>query len=71
MAKLLILAASTGKNLELAMDLQSAAEVHGHDVDVMDLCALDLPIYTPESENSIRTSRQSIPPWSGFYRATE
>tara|TARA_B100000767_G_scaffold74295_1_gene70965 strand:- start:671 stop:1168 length:498 start_codon:yes stop_codon:yes gene_type:complete len=50
MAKLLILAASTGKNLELAMDLQSAAEVHGHDVDVMDLCALDLPIYTPESE---------------------
>jgi len=50
MAKLLILAASTGKNLKLAMDILSAAELHGHEVDVMDLCALDLPMYTPESE---------------------
>ena len=50
MAKLLILAASTGKNLKLAMDILSAAELHGHEVDVMDLYALDLPMYTPESE---------------------
>tara|TARA_B100000459_G_C8560089_1_gene193582 strand:+ start:174 stop:671 length:498 start_codon:yes stop_codon:yes gene_type:complete len=50
MAKLLILAASTGKNLKLAMELKAAAEIHGHEVDVMDLCALDLPMYTPESE---------------------
>lgn len=50
MAKLLIIASSTGKNLQLALDIQAAAEVHGHEVDVMDLCELDLPMYTPESE---------------------
>lgn len=51
MANVLILAASTGKNLDLAMSFRSAAEAMEHDAEVIDLCGLNLPLYTPETEN--------------------
>lgn len=58
MANVLILAASTGKNLDLAMNFRSAAESMGHDVDVIDLCGLNLPLYTPDNENKFNDLEQ-------------
>jgi chromate reductase len=58
MANVLILAASTGKNLDLAMSFRSAAESMDHDVDVIDLCGLNLPLYTPDNENKFKDLEQ-------------
>jgi|TARA_B110000914_G_C15246954_1_gene346826 chromate reductase len=55
MAKLLVLAASTGKNLDLAMSIHEAAESMGHDAEVLDLCALQIPLYTPETEEEFKS----------------
>tara|TARA_B110000495_G_C22925626_1_gene540921 strand:+ start:355 stop:852 length:498 start_codon:yes stop_codon:yes gene_type:complete len=54
MGNLLILAASTGKNLDLAMNIQVAAKSMEHDVEVLDLCALQIPLYTPQTEEEFK-----------------
>jgi NAD(P)H-dependent FMN reductase len=53
MANLLILAASTGKNLDLARQIADLAVQQNHEVDIMDLCEIDLPMYTPENEKEL------------------
>jgi len=53
MANLLILAASTGKNLDLAKQIGEVAVSRNHQFDVMDLCGLELPMYTPENEKRL------------------
>lgn len=66
MAKLLILAASNGKNLELSSEIQTAAEKQGHEAMILDLCDLGLPLYTPQAEKEnedlepIRSSMEHI-----------
>ena len=66
MAKLLILAASNGKNLELSSEIQTAAEKQGHEAMILDLCDLGLPLYTPQAEKEnedlepIRASMEHI-----------
>ena len=54
MGNLLILAASTGKNLDLAMNIQATAESMKHTVEVLDLCSLEIPLYTPETEEKFK-----------------
>ena len=54
MGNLLILAASTGKNLDLAMNIQATAESMKHTVEVLDLCSLQIPLYTPETEEKFK-----------------
>tara|TARA_B110000459_G_scaffold188249_1_gene221278 strand:- start:704 stop:1201 length:498 start_codon:yes stop_codon:yes gene_type:complete len=54
MGNLLILAASTGKNLDLAMNIQATAESMQHTVEVLDLCSLEIPLYTPETEEKFK-----------------
>ena len=58
MANVLILAASTGKNLDLAMSFRSAAESMEHDAEVIDLCGLNIPLYTPENETKLNDLEQ-------------
>lgn len=47
-----ILVASTGKNVALADAFKQRLEQLGANVDVIDLCRLDLPMYTPENEQN-------------------
>ena len=54
MGNLLILAASSGKNLDLAMTIQAAAESMKHEVEVIDICGLNLPLYTPDTEDEFK-----------------
>jgi len=58
MGNLLILAASSGKNLDLAMTIRAAAESMKHDVEVIDVCGLDLPLYTPDNEDEFKGLEQ-------------
>ncbi|NDE22126.1 MAG: hypothetical protein EBZ96_04490, partial [Synechococcaceae bacterium WB9_3_282] len=44
---MLILAASTGKNLELARSIESEAINQAMGCKVLDLCALNLPLFQP------------------------
>ena len=53
MSKITILAASTGKNLELAQTFQSSLEALGHQGIVVDICSLEIPLYTPEKEKAL------------------
>ena len=50
MKTLLIIAASNGKNLELAKNLADLARTEGLEPEVIDLVALDLVLYSTESE---------------------
>jgi|TARA_B110000444_G_scaffold234566_2_gene244963 NAD(P)H-dependent FMN reductase len=54
MGNLLILAASSGKNLDLAMSIQAVAESMKHSVEVIDICGLNLPLYTPDTEDEFK-----------------
>ena len=47
MADLLVIAASNGENLKLAQRFAAAAQAVGRRTDVLDLTALDLPLFTP------------------------
>jgi len=47
---MLILAASNGHNLVLARRVSSIAAEQGHGVELIDLVALGLPLYTPAAE---------------------
>jgi chromate reductase, NAD(P)H dehydrogenase (quinone) len=50
MAHILIMAASTGKNLDLASSFHHTVLSQGNTAEILDLCRLDLPMYTPETE---------------------
>lgn len=50
-ANVVILAASSGKNLILANRFQEAFESKNVDSEIVDLTTLDWPVYTPELEN--------------------
>ena len=45
----LVIAASNGQNLLLAERFAAAAREQGHSTDVLDLTALDLPLFTPRA----------------------
>ena len=53
MGRLIAMFASTGKNAKLAETICQQAIDMGHEAETLDLCALDLPIYTPETEAEI------------------
>lgn len=53
MPHILIVAASTGKNLELAQEFKHSLEVKGHEGTVVDLCSLNAPMYTPLAEKEL------------------
>lgn len=51
MSKLVILSASSGKNLELAKSIEEMAQSMGFTSEVMDLIELDLPLYSIKEES--------------------
>jgi NAD(P)H-dependent FMN reductase len=51
MADLLVIAASNGENLKLAHRFAAAAQALGRGTDVLDLTALDLPLFTPPARD--------------------
>jgi NAD(P)H-dependent FMN reductase len=51
MADLLLIAASNGENLKLAHRFAAAAQAMGRGTDVLDLTALDLPLFTPPARD--------------------
>ena len=53
MAHILIMAASTGKNLDLATSFYNTVLTQGNTAEIIDLCRLNLPMYTPEAEKEI------------------
>ena len=52
---LLVIAASNGENLKLAQRFAAQASALGHSTDVLDLTTVDLPLFTP------RTQEQNTP----------
>ena len=46
---LLVIAASNGENLNLAKRFAAAAQTQGHTAAVLDLTALELPLFTPRA----------------------
>lgn len=52
-SSVLILAASTGKNLQLAESFKQSLEDLGHKGTVLDLCSLNAPMYTPQAEKEL------------------
>jgi chromate reductase len=46
MAKFLMITATSGTNLELAERFSNVAKDKGHDSDIVDLAAMDLPMFT-------------------------
>jgi NAD(P)H-dependent FMN reductase len=51
MADLLVIAASNGENLKLAQRFAAAAQALGRRTDVLDLTAVDLPLFTPPARD--------------------
>jgi chromate reductase len=49
----LVIAASNGENLKLAERFAAAARQAGHSADVLDLTAIDLPLFTPRSQATL------------------
>ncbi|UPM50794.1 NAD(P)H-dependent oxidoreductase [Synechococcus sp. A10-1-5-1] len=50
MADVLVLAASNGENLKLAERFAAAAQSQGNSAEVLDLTAIDLPLFTPRAQ---------------------
>ena len=50
MADVLVLAASNGENLKLAERFAAAAQSQGSSAEVLDLTAVDLPLFTPRAQ---------------------
>ncbi|WP_415399767.1 NADPH-dependent FMN reductase [Synechococcus sp. W4D4] len=50
MADVLVLAASNGENLKLAERFAAAARSQGNSAEVLDLTAIDLPLFTPRAQ---------------------
>ena len=46
----LVIAASNGQNLQLAERFATAAQAQGQSAEVLDLTALDLPLFTPRAQ---------------------
>lgn len=46
----LVIAASNGQNLQLAQRFAAAARTQGQSAEVLDLIALDLPLFTPRAQ---------------------
>ena len=46
MARFLIITATSGTNYELAEMFSTSAEAKGHDVEIIDLSEMDLPLFT-------------------------
>lgn len=53
MAHLIVIAASSGNNLNLANRFSEQAGIMGHEVEILDLCSLELPMYTPNAEKKL------------------
>lgn len=49
---LLVIAASNGQNLQLAERFATAARAQGQNAEVLDLTAIDLPLFTPRAQAS-------------------
>ncbi len=49
MAKIAIWAASTGKNMELAEKFAAEIKSLGIEADIVDLCELEFPLFTPKA----------------------
>jgi chromate reductase len=47
--KITIITASNGKNLEISKDIQTYLKDHA-ECEIIDLCALDISLYTPERD---------------------
>ena len=52
MGRLVALYASTGKNADLAKSCAEIAQNVGHEAQLIDICGLDFPLYTPEVEEA-------------------
>jgi len=52
MGRLVALYASTGKNADLAKSCAEIAQKLGHETQLVDVCGLDFPLYTPEVEEA-------------------
>ena len=50
MADVLVLSASNGENLKLAERFAAAAQSQGRSAEVLDLTAVDLPLFTPRAQ---------------------
>lgn len=50
MSKILVIAASNNNNLKLAESFKSEIEKQGQEAEVVDLVAMDLPLYSSKSE---------------------
>jgi len=50
MADVLVLSASNGENLKLAERFAAAAQSQGSSAEVLDLTAVDLPLFTPRAQ---------------------
>ncbi len=61
MSKLTILVTSSGKNLDLGNTLLEMAIKAGHDTELIDITALDLPLYSSTAEkNGIPTEAKTL-----------
>lgn len=54
MAKILAIAASDGNNLKLANHWLEIGIENGHEMEIIDLCSTDLPLYTPSRDKEGR-----------------
>ena len=52
MNAVLVIAASDGKNLDLAKKWETIGNDAGYSMSILDLCAEELPLYTPANEKS-------------------
>lgn len=50
MSKIVVIAGSNNKNLEVAKEFEKSLTKRGAEVQVLDLVSLDLPLYTPKGE---------------------
>lgn len=53
MGRIVAMYASTGKNAELARSIAEIAQREGHETILLDICGLNLPMYTPEADDAI------------------
>ena len=71
MAKFLMITATSGTNLELAERFANVAKDKGHEADIVDLAAMDLPMFTvarssdPEQspDNRINSANDYVDAW--------
>ncbi len=52
MGKIVAMFASTGKNADLAKSFAELADNEGHETTLLDICGLELPMYTPAADDA-------------------